>query len=93
MGHLASAYRKKKCILMQVGYQGHQQGMHQLDEALITEPRRKLAAQVIVDIFGVVGFSSVLYLTREVPYPELTLTYVSVPFYLTGRLLMDRCGF
>jgi hypothetical protein len=43
-------------LRMQIGHQWYQQGRHQLDEALVAHQGRKLAVQMTLDIFGVVGF-------------------------------------
>ncbi len=43
-------------LRVQIGHQRNQDGRHQLHEARIADQRGKLAAQVTVNVLGVIGF-------------------------------------
>src|SRR5213079_2742758 len=47
-------------LCVQIGHQGHQHRGHQLDKTPIAHQGGKLAAQVTVDILGVVGFEGAI---------------------------------
>jgi hypothetical protein len=53
-------------LRVQIGHHRHQHGGHQLDKARIAHQARKLAAQMTVDVLGVVGFEgSVMDLLKQ----------------------------